>query len=100
MGVASSPGAGRPRRARRSIRFTFTAMVTVPVICLVAGWIVALLLTPGGALTRHALFWQNHRDLGQVALYAGGGIVIVLIAVVLMASFATRISRDVSGLEA
>jgi signal transduction histidine kinase len=99
MGVASSPGPERPFPARRSIRSSFAVVVAVPIVCLVAGWAVAVLMTAGGSAVRNALLMRGHTDLAEVALYAGGGLVIVIVAVILMSLFAGRVSRDVSGLE-
>ena len=99
MGVASSPGPDRPYPGRRSIRFTFTAMVAVPVLCLVVLWGVAVALTPAGAVVRHGLFSRGHPGLTDVVVFAGGALVVVLLAVVLMGWFARRVSRDISGLE-
>src|SRR5580693_4698878 len=97
MGVASSPGpASAPRR---SIRFSFTVMVTVPVLCLIVLWAAAVAFTPGGALTRHGLFSHSHKSLAEVALYTGGGLIVVLVAVIAMGIFAGRLARDISGLE-
>jgi signal transduction histidine kinase len=100
MGVASSPGPQRPYPARRSIRFTFAAIVTVPVVCLVVLWGVAVSIAPGGAVVRRSLFSHSHSNLTEVALYVGAGLIVVLAAVILMGSFARRLSRDMSGLEA
>ncbi|HEV2451144.1 MAG TPA: ATP-binding protein [Streptosporangiaceae bacterium] len=74
--------------------------MVVPVVCLVLLWLVAVSFTPGGALVRHGLFSPGHKDLAQVALYAGGGILIVILAVWLMGSFSRRLSQDLSDLEA
>jgi signal transduction histidine kinase len=99
MGVASSPGPDRPRTARRTIRFTFATIVAVPVICLVLGWAAAVSFTPGGALVKHGLLGAGHRQLRDVAIYVGGGLVVVLAAVLAMGLFARRVSRDITGLE-
>jgi signal transduction histidine kinase len=99
MGVASSPGPDRSHPARRSIRFTFTAMVAVPVLCLVALWGVAVAFTPAGAVVRHGLFSRGHPGLTDVAIFAGGALIVVLLAVMLMGWFARRVSRDISALE-
>ncbi len=100
MGVASSPGPDRPYPARRSIRFRFATLVALPVVCLVVLWGVAVALTPAGAVVRHGLFSRSHPGLTDVAIYAGGALIVVLLAVVLMGAFARRVSRDLSGLEA
>ena len=99
MGVASSPGPDRPYPARRSIRSSFTIVVVVPVVCLVALWVAAVLVTPGGSAVRNALLMRSHTDLAEVALYVGGGLLVVILAVIVMGAFARRVSRDVSSLE-
>src|SRR5579859_1892512 len=99
MGVASSPGPDRPYQARRTIRSSFTVVVAVPVVCLVALWTVAVLVAPGGSAVRNALLMRSHTHLAQVALYAGGGLLVLILAVVLMGLFAGRVSRDISSLE-
>jgi len=99
MGVTSSPGPDLPRPARRSIRLTFAAMVTAPVVCLVALWAVAVAFTPAGAVIRHGLFSRGHPGLTDVVAYAGGSVIIVLLAAIVMRSFARRMARDVSSLE-
>ncbi len=99
MGVASSPGPDRHYPGRRPIRSTFAIMVAVPVVCLVALWGVAVGLTPAGAVVRHGLFSPSHPGLTDVAVFAGGAVVVVLLAALLMGSFARRVSRDISALE-
>src|SRR2546429_104927 len=49
MGVSSSHGTARPRRTRRTIWFTFAAMVAGPVACLVVLWGLILGGVLGGA---------------------------------------------------
>ena len=55
MGASSLAGQERPHAGRRSIRFTFTAMVIVPAVCLVLLWGVAVSAALGGGrgLSRH-----------------------------------------------
>ena len=52
MGVSSSHGTARPRRTRRTIWFTFAAMVAGPVACLVVLWGLILGGVLGGAMGR------------------------------------------------
>jgi signal transduction histidine kinase len=99
MGVASSPGPDRRYPARRSIRSSFTIVVAVPVVCLVGLWAAAVLITPGGSAVRDALLMRRGSHLAEAALYAGGGLLVVVLAVILMGLFAGRVSRDVSSLE-
>jgi signal transduction histidine kinase len=100
MGVTSSPGPDLPRPARRSIRLTFAAMVAAPVVCLVALWVVAVAFTSAGAVIRHGLFSRGHPGLTDVVVYTGGSVIVVLLAAIAMRSFARRMARDVSSLEA
>src|ERR1700726_3532168 len=94
MGVANSPGPDRPYPARRSIRFRFAAIVALPVVCLVVLWGVAVALSPAGTVVRHGLFSRSHPGLTDVAIFAGGALIVVLLAVILMGWFARRVSRD------
>jgi predicted regulator of Ras-like GTPase activity (Roadblock/LC7/MglB family)/signal transduction histidine kinase len=96
MGVSSWAGPERPRAARRSIRFTFTAMVAAPAVCLVLLWGLAV----RAMLSSGRFPPQNHQKLVEFALSAGGGLLVVLAAAVLMGSFARRLSRDISDLAA
>ena len=50
MGVISSQGTARPRGTRRTIWFTFAAMVAAPVACLVVLWGLVLAGVLGGAM--------------------------------------------------
>jgi signal transduction histidine kinase len=94
MGVTSSSGRPAPRTARRTVWFTFLAMVAVPVACLVliGGAVAGAAL--GGAMV------LGHRELGDFPLLAGIGLVIALVAVTLTGLFARRMARDIAGLEA
>ena len=49
-------------------------------------------------LAGHGLSSLNHRELVRLILLAGGGLIVVLAAVILMGSFARRLSKDISGL--
>jgi signal transduction histidine kinase len=94
MGVSSSAGPERLDAARRSIRFSFAARVVVPTGGLVLLWGLAV----GATLAGHGLSSLNHRELAKLILLAGGGLIVALAAVILMGSFARRLSKDVSGL--
>jgi signal transduction histidine kinase len=94
MGVSSSAGPERLDAARRSIRFSFVARVAVPTGCLVLLWGLAVSATLAG----HGLSSLNHRELASLILLAGGGLIVALAAVILMGSFARRLSKDISGL--
>jgi signal transduction histidine kinase len=96
VGVSSWAGPERPHAPRRSIRFTLTAMVAAPTVCLVLLWGLAVRAMLGSGRFPP----QNHRKLVEFALSAGGGLLVVLAAAVLMGSFARRLSRDISDLAA
>jgi len=98
MGIPSSAGPEQPDRARRSIRATFTATVAVPVACLVLLWAAAAGIVLGSALARRGPWSPGHRELIDLTLLVGAGLVVILIAVILMGAFGRRISRDVSSL--
>ncbi len=100
MGISNSAGPERPRAARRSIRFTFAAMVAVPIVCLVVLWGLAVSATLGSRLAWRGFPLRNHRELVEATLVVGAGLVVVLAAVILMGSFARRVSRDISHLAA
>jgi signal transduction histidine kinase len=97
MGVSSPAGPERPYAARRSIRFTFIAMVAVPTACLMVLWAVAVAF--GSGLDDH-LSSMSRRRLGELILLGGGALLVIVIAVILMGSFARRLSRDISDLAA
>jgi len=74
-------------------------MVTVPVVCLVLLWAVVLTAALSGSLPGRGFTLKSHRDVVELALFAGASLVIIASAVV-MGRFARRLSRDISGLEA
>ncbi|HLJ98613.1 MAG TPA: ATP-binding protein [Streptosporangiaceae bacterium] len=87
----------------RSIGRQLSTRVIAPVVCLVVLW---GLLT-AGALTGELdkLRWprsisSSHRLLIEAAVVAGLGLVIILVVVLLLRSFAKRLSRELSGLAA
>jgi signal transduction histidine kinase len=94
MGAMSSPGRLPPRTARRTVWFTFLAMVAVPAACLLLIWGVVAGAALGGAVA------LGHRELGDFLLLACIGLVIALASVALTGLFARRMARDIAGLEA
>jgi signal transduction histidine kinase len=98
MVVPSSASPERPRAAGRSIRVTFNAMVAVPVVCLVLLWALAAGLTLASALSGYGVSPQTHRALVISAAAVGAGLVVVLATVLLMGSYARRLSTDITGL--
>ncbi|HEY9240864.1 MAG TPA: ATP-binding protein, partial [Streptosporangiaceae bacterium] len=95
MGVSSSAGPQQPRPARRSIRFTFLATVALPVACLIVLWGLAVVL--GTGLDDH-LSKMSHAEQAEMILLGGGGLVVIVGAVVLMATFTRQLSRDLADL--
>jgi signal transduction histidine kinase len=97
MGVSSSAGPERPEAARRSVTFTFAAMVVAPTACLVLLWGLGVTLATG--LDDH-LSSLSHQQLAELVLLVGGGLFVTIAAVILMGSFAGRLSRDITALAA
>jgi len=95
MGVSSSAGPQQPRPARRSIRFTFIATVALPVACLVVLWALAVVF--GTGLDDH-LSTMSHAQVAEMILLGGGGLVVIVGAVVLMGTFTRQLSRDLADL--
>ena len=95
MGVSSSAGPQQPRPARRSIRFTFIATVALPVACLVLLWALAVVF--GTGLDDH-LSTMSHAQVAEMILLGGGGLVVIVGAVVLMGTFTRQLSRDLADL--
>jgi len=100
MGVSSSPGTARPRRRRRTIWFTFAAMVAVPVLCLVVLWGLVLAGVLGGAIGGPDTPSHDHQVVVDFVIVIGLGLVIVVAGIALMGLFARRIARDITDLEA
>jgi signal transduction histidine kinase len=100
MGASSPVSPERPRTRHRSIRFTFAVMVILPEIFLVLLWAAAVSLAFSKVLTRHSFSLHNHRQVLELASVVGGGLVVGLAAIILMGSFARRLSRDISILTA
>ena len=99
MDVASSAGHERRRARSRSIRFTFFVRVAGPAGCLVLAWGLATGFALGSGSTTRGLSAPNHRQLIELALLVGAGLVIVVLAALgLVASFARRLSHDISDL--
>ncbi len=95
MAVSSSAAPEQPRPARRPIRFTFLATVALPVACLVVLWALAVVL--GTGLDDH-LARMTHAQLAEMVLLGGGGLVVIVGAVVLMGTFTRQLSRDLNDL--
>ncbi len=100
MGVFSSQGTERQRGTGRTIWSTFSAMVAVPVACLVVLWGLVLGLVIGGAIGGPDTPHHDHEVVVDFVVVIGIGLVIVIVGVTMMGLFARRLARDVTGLEA
>src|SRR5215469_13286432 len=100
MGVFSSQGTERQRGTRRTIWSTFSAMVAVPVACLVVLWGLVLGGVIGGAIGGPDNPHHDHEVVVDFVVVIGIGLVIVIVGVTMMGLFARRLARDVTGLEA
>lgn len=111
MGTGGSAGrSGVPVIARstgrstgRSISRQLSTGVIAPVVCLVVLWGLLAAAALTGELDK--LRWprsitSSHRLLIEAAVVAGLGLVIILVALLLLRSFAKRLSRELSGLAA
>ena len=99
MGAHMLPGRERSRAMRRSIRFTATAIIAIPVLAVVAMWVFAG-ATISDAIANHGQVAQHGTVLVRIALADAIGLVAALIAAVAMAWFARRLTREVSSVEA
>jgi signal transduction histidine kinase len=99
MGAHMLPGRERSRAMRRSIRFTATAIIAIPVLAVVAMWVFAG-ATISDAIANHGQVAQHGTVLVRIALADAVGLVATLIAAVAMAWFARRLSHEVSSVEA
>jgi signal transduction histidine kinase len=100
MGVFSSQGTERQRGTRRTIWSTFSAMVAVPIACLVVLWGLVLALVIGGAIGGPDTPHHDHEVVVDFVVVIGIGVVIVVVGATMMGLFARRLARDVSGLQA
>ena len=100
MGVSSSHGTARPRRTRRTIWFTFAAMVAGPVACLVVLWGLILGGVLGGAMGGPDTPEHDHQVVVNFVVVIGIGLAIIVAGVALMGFFARRLARDITDLEA
>jgi signal transduction histidine kinase len=99
MGASSSAGRERPD-ARHSIRFTFGVMAAVPAIALVVLWGLAAAVAVRSGFSGHSLSTRSHRELAEFGLLIGAGLAVAVVAAIVMASFARRLSRDITDLAA
>ena len=100
MGISSSAGPKQPAAARRTIRFTFAATVAIPATCMILLWALAAGALLGSSLRGHGLWSPDHREVIELMILVGAGLLIVLICVILMGRFSARLSRDIAALAA
>ena len=100
MGVFGSQGTERQRGTRRTIWSTFSAMVAVPVACLVVLWGLVLALVIGGAIGGPDTPHHDHEVVVDFVVVIGIGVVIVVVGATMMGLFARRLARDVTDLQA
>ena len=98
MGVSSSHGTARSRRTRRTIWFTFAAMVAGPVACLVVLWGLILGGVFGGAMGGPDTPEHDHQVVVNFVVVVGIGLAIIVAGVALMGFFARRLARDITDL--
>ncbi len=100
MGVISSQGTARPRGSRRTIWFTFAAMVAAPVACLLVLWGLVLAGVLGGAMGDPDRPGHDHQVIVDFVTVVALSLIIIVIGVTLMGLFARRLARDITDLEA
>ncbi|MGI8448209.1 MAG: sensor histidine kinase, partial [Streptosporangiaceae bacterium] len=100
MGKSSSAGSQEPGAGRRAIRFTFSATVAFPATCLILLWALAAGAVLGSSLHGHGFWSPDHREVVELAILVGAGLLIGLVCVILMGRFSYKLSRDIAGLAA
>jgi signal transduction histidine kinase len=100
MGISSSAGSQQPDAVRRTIRFTFAATVAIPAICLILLWALAAGAVLGSSLHGHGFWSPDHREVVELTILVGAGLVIGLVCVILMGRFSYKLSRDIASLAA
>jgi signal transduction histidine kinase len=98
MGAHMSPGHERSRATRRSIRFTATAVIAVPVLAAVAMWVFAG-ATISDAIANHGQTAQHGTVLVRIALADAVGLVAAIIAAGAMVWLGRRLFREISSVE-
>jgi signal transduction histidine kinase len=99
MGAHMLPGRERWRARRRSIRFTASVIVAVPVLAAVAMWAFAG-VTISDAIANHGQTAQHGTVLVRIALADAVGLVATIIAAFAMAWLARRLFHEISSVEA
>jgi signal transduction histidine kinase len=97
MGKSSSAGT-QPEAPRRTIRFTFTTTVAIPAACLILLWAVAAGAVLGSSLGGHGFWSPDHREVVELTILVGAGLLVGLVCVILMGRFSYTLSRDIAAL--
>ena len=103
MSVPRSPGQVAPRTTSHSINFYFVTRLIIPIACLALLWGVAAAAIVSG----YPREWQwlqllrsGHHDVAGAAVIGGTGLVAATAAILLLGTFAGRLTREVNGLAA
>jgi signal transduction histidine kinase len=97
MGKSSSAGT-QPEAPRRTIRFTFAATVAIPATCLILLWALAVGAVLGSSLRGHGFWSPDHREVLELTILVGAGLLVGLVCVILMGRFSAKLSRDIAAL--
>ncbi|HEX3390742.1 MAG TPA: ATP-binding protein [Streptosporangiaceae bacterium] len=97
MGISSSAGT-QPEAPRRTIRFTFISTVAIPATCLILLWALAAGAVLGSSLGGHGLWSPDHREVVELTILVGAGLLVGLVCVILMGRFSYKLSRDIAVL--
>ncbi len=97
MGKSSSAGT-QPEAPHRTIRFTFAATVAIPASCLILLWALAAGAVLGSSLGGHGFWSPDHREVLELTILVGAGLVIGLVCVILMGCFSYKLSREIAAL--
>ncbi len=92
MGIPSSAAPQEPPAKRRTIRSTFAATVAVPATCMILLWALAAGAVLGSSLNGHGLRSPDHREVVELTILVGAGLLIALICVILMGRFSPAVA--------
>ena len=97
MGKSSSAGT-QPEAPRRTIRFTFASTVAIPATCLILLWALAAGVVLVRSLGGHGFWSPDHREVVELTILVGAGLLVGLVCVILMGRFSYKLSRDIAAL--
>ena len=103
MSVPRSPGQVAPRTASHSINFYFVTRLIIPIACLALLWgVAATAIVSGYPREWHwlQLLRSGHHDVAGAAVIGGTGLLAATAAILLLGTFAGRLTREVNGLAA